>query len=232
MYSNLELMGIYWHSVLARRYGSVSKKSDLITEKVLGYTRDIRENDILRLPIKSLSGNPIPVEAEMREFLAKNYFKFRCSSENFPKLYGVAVIYDSFLGRFFLKVDGRLLTSLEGINCWDRIVSEQLRRFSSEAEEMGVGFFRGRPMYMDFVVTPVYCMGTVGGEVGKVYRGDHINVFSDSRKVFERFGVRDPGDDLYVLSGGEFRPVGSREVVYLPREDYYFGGDGWTFYKE
>lgn len=96
MYSNLELMGIYWHSVLDRRYGSVSKKSDLITEKVFGYTRDIMEKDILRLPIKSLSGNLIPVEAEMREFLAKNYFKFRCSNENFPKLYGVAVIYDSF----------------------------------------------------------------------------------------------------------------------------------------
>lgn len=232
MYTNLELMGIYWHSIFSRRYGSISKTDNLITEKVYGSSRDMCEKDVLRLPVRSLTGRDILVESEIREFLAENYFKFRYSTLNQPKMYGVAVVYDSFLGRFNLKVDGRLITSLDSVSCWDSVICRQLERFSLEARKYGVGFFEKNFMYMDFVMTPVYGMARVGEELVKVYRADHIDVFSDSSEVFERFGVRDPEDDLYVLCGGEFSPVGSRRVEYFPREDYYFGGEGWEFYSK
>lgn len=36
MYKNIELMGVYWNSILTKRYGSASKIGAIITEKVAG----------------------------------------------------------------------------------------------------------------------------------------------------------------------------------------------------
>lgn len=231
MYKNIELMGVYWNSILTKRYGFASKIDAIITEKVAGSYRIISDKEIAVLPVvNGESDVAVPVEAGVREFLCKNSILLRNSFCTPVKVYGVAVIYDSFLGRFYLKVDGKLLSSLEGVELWNRVLQEQAERFIREANQFGVGFFKSTPMYVDFVMTPAYSYGTVDGVVGKVYRSDHREVFMQVRMLFERFGVKEPKSELYFLTGDRFIPVSSESIKYDVRENYYFGGEGWEFF--
>ena len=80
MYKNIELMGVYWNSILNKRYGSASKIDAIITEKVAGSYRIISDKEIAVLPVvNGESDVAVPVEAEVREFLCKNSILLRNS---------------------------------------------------------------------------------------------------------------------------------------------------------